>query len=74
MAKVIAVHGGGDWADASAEYVIPPENMDVEKEYAEFLEQWSGKNPLYTSFSKWLKDRGAREPNKDELEIYPEDV
>ena len=34
--KITAIHGGGDWCDASAEYLILPPGMDIEKEALEF--------------------------------------
>lgn len=79
MAKITALHGGGDWADASAEYLVLPVGMSIEDEYRA-REDWyysvyvpelrAGKKPKFFSFFDWLKDRGAREPNSVELEIF----
>ena len=79
MAKVTALHGGGDWADASAEYLILPVGMDINAEYRA-REDWyysvyvpesqAGKKPRYVSLFDWLKERGAREPSSDELEVF----
>jgi hypothetical protein len=27
MTKITAIHGGGDWADAAAEYLVLPEEI-----------------------------------------------
>jgi len=36
MAKITAIHGGGDWYDASADYVILPAEMDVDVAVANY--------------------------------------
>jgi hypothetical protein len=76
--KITAIHGGGDWYDASADYLILPEDMsyDVEKasrqkwyetEYNPAM--WRGEKPEYISMVDWLKQRGAVEPTEDQLTI-----
>jgi len=68
--KLIAIHGGGDWADASAEYLMLPEGMDANQEHWKYKQAMQGKvGGEYKSFCDWLKERGAREPTNDELEI-----
>ena len=39
MPTITAIHGGGDWADASANYLILPEGMDIEVE-SEAWRKW----------------------------------
>jgi len=74
--KIWALHGGGDWADASAEYLVLPEEVDIEAEAAAW-KNWYRKEYCsdlgkikFLSFHEWLKKKGAREPSSDELEIY----
>lgn len=79
MSKVWALHGGGDWADASAEYLILPEGLDIEAE-AKAREKWyleeyypkvrTPERLKYLSLFDWLLKKGAREPTPDELEIF----
>lgn len=78
MSKITAIHGGGDWADASADYLIVPESVNIENEKI-LWRDWYHKvycpsintpNKLsYIGFVDWLKKLGAREPAKSELEI-----
>jgi hypothetical protein len=80
--KITAIHGGGDWADASADYLILPDGMDFDAE-KQAREKWleevywplkrAGKHPEYISLVKWLVDRGAVEPTKDQLVIVNDD-
>ena len=78
MAKITAVEGGGDWADASVEYLVLPEGCDA----TQALEDWriwynkqykpafrEGKKPKYLTFVEWLIAEGAREPTDEELEV-----
>lgn len=76
--KITAIHGGSDWADASAEYIVLLEGMNIEeekkayrtwyeKEYVPALRA-DGK-PQYITFVDWLISKGARKPSDDELEI-----
>ncbi len=74
MSKIYAIHGGGDWADASAEYVVLPAGMDIEVErtaYREWFENVFRKNGRigYMSLTEWLLSRGARAPQDTELEV-----
>jgi len=80
--KITAIHGGGDWYDASADYLILPDGMDFEKERAAY-EQWHrdvfrgayerGEHVAYLSLFDWLTQRGAVEPTEDQLEIVGDD-
>jgi len=78
MAKITAIHGGGDWSDATANYLVLPEGIDAEKEvekrrkwyHEEYVPALKRKeNPKYIDMMEWLKNLGAREPMKEELEI-----
>ncbi len=82
MTKIIAIHGGSDWYDAFADYVILPAGMDIEKAAAN-RRKWykdvyrpavrQGKRPKCFTLSEWLLFHGAREPTEDELEIFCDD-
>lgn len=79
MSKILALHSGGDWADASAEYLVLPDGLSIEAE-AKAYQRWyrdeycvqlrAGDRPKYRSLFVWLLEKGAREPRDDELEIY----
>lgn len=81
MTKITALHGGGDWADASAQYLVLPDGLDIEAEAAK-RNTWyrneycpalrSGKSIEYLSLYDWLKRAGARDPLPEELTIYEE--
>ena len=77
MPKIIAIHGGDDWFDASANYVILPEGMDIQHEYEKYQDWYKNEYSLsrklkYMTFTEWLIKAGARETNNDELEIFSE--
>ena len=80
--KIIAICGGGDWADASVEHLILPDDLDLDKEQTAhrtwYRDEYSpdtrsGKNLEYFSLVDWLKQRGAREPTEDELDVRWDD-
>ncbi len=82
MAKITAIHSGGDWADASAEYLILPDGADIETLYANYHKWYKtvyrparkrGEQPSYFSFTEWALDHGAREATEDELEVFDEE-
>lgn len=80
--KITAIHGGGDWYDASAEYLILPEGMDFAQEKAA-REKWyreeycpalrRGEKPEYVSMCDWLRKRGAVEPTEAQLTVVWDD-
>lgn len=84
---ITAIHGGCDWVDASAEYVILPEGMDIvaekkayrkwyHEEYCPSFQEGllkRTKMPLYNSFVQWLLKRGAVEPTEDQLKVVWDD-
>ena len=73
MMKITAIHGGGDWHDASAEYLIVPENINIEQEKNKWEEwyrtEYCNHNIEFINFKQWLINLGARETTDDELEI-----
>lgn len=82
MSKITAIHSGGDWADASADYLVLPEGMDIEAEaskrkswyeevYLKSLREGNS-GVRYFSLYEWLKQNGARDPLPDELSVFDE--
>ena len=78
MPKITAIHSGCDWYDASADYVILPDGIDVQKEH-ECWNEWLawrryqfslGNKVQFTSFVDWPMRCGAREPTEEELTIF----
>jgi len=78
MTQITAIHDGGDWYDASADYLILPAGIDFATEKqkwqkwykTEFCPAWQrGEGPVYLNIVDWLKALGAREPTDEELTI-----
>lgn len=79
--KILAVHGGGDWADASAEYLVIPQGRDLAQDQQSyrrwyedvFLGKTSRKitleKPAFKSLVEYLKELGYREPTEKQLQI-----
>ena len=68
MRRIIAIYGGGDWADASVEHIEASDGLDLRQEqdlYDEwyFLIYCNEKNKVwpkiieYESFADWLISR-----------------
>jgi len=81
MTKIIAIHGGGDWYDASADYVVLKGGMQIPHEKKLYDEWYNeeycpafrlGENPTFYTFPEWLIERGARRTTNKELEIVGE--
>jgi hypothetical protein len=82
VTKVWALHGGGDWADASANYLVLPDGVDIAAEKQKW-DEWYRKvycgkrntdNAIkYKTFYTWLVDLGTREPTVEELEIFSDE-
>ncbi len=72
--RITAIHGGGDWADASADYLVLPEWLDVDVEHDKYREWfravYNHPEVKYQSFTDWLRRAGAREPLEEELTIF----
>ena len=62
--KIVAILGGGDWADASVEHVAVPNNMDIMQMYDQYREDIY--NEKWVSFREWLMQHGAREITDDD--------
>jgi len=77
--KITAIHSGGDWYDASADYVILPDGITIEDE-REAWRHWyetiylvqsnRGTCPGYKTLADFVLERGGRIPQNDELEIF----
>ena len=65
--KVLALKDGGDWADASVDFVVLPEGVDIMSELEIYLATVRYGND-WIRFPEWLRERGARYPSDDELE------
>lgn len=82
MTKIWAIHSGGDWHDASAEYLVLPDGMNLEDE-KKLWEKWyrdeycralrKGARPEFVSFTGQLRAKGATDPSKDQLEVFSDD-
>lgn len=70
--KIWAIMGGGDWYDASVEYVSLQSDTDINALSAEYKEG-GGFTKHGCCFANWLvKEKGCRLPTKDELEEVPD--
>ena len=76
-AKITAIYGGGDWADASVDHLVVPDDVSVDEQKKEWWNWYntaycpavrSGENPKYVGLVEWLVKLGARKPTEDELE------
>lgn len=83
MKKVTAIIGGCDWTDASVEYLVVNEDVNLKEKNKEYKEQWYWKEyfPVlktenkipFMDFAEWLINKGfARNTTDDELEEYYE--
>ena len=82
MKKIWAICGGGDWYDASIDYLILPNEMNIETEkklynhkmQEHYLANRNGRESKYPgTFVEHLISRGAIEPSDEQLEEYWED-
>ncbi len=73
--RLVAIYGGGDWADASVEHLLVPADMDLERERTAYIdrdrsldrERASHPGGCF-SFSAWLKRRGATDAEVEGFE------
>jgi hypothetical protein len=77
--KITAIHGGGDWYDASADYLVIPPDMDLDAQKAAWRVWYSthyrpalrgGPRVEYIPFVQWVIANGGREATEDEIEVY----
>ena len=75
MTRLVAIHGGGDWYDASADYVVLLVEADTDELWKEYR-QWywnRGKThqEKYLNFPEWLVEKGhARKADESDIEIF----
>jgi hypothetical protein len=82
--KLVAVHSGGDWYDASADYVVVPVDLDVQKQYEAYRDWYQNvyrkslvsrepdgprTNVKYQSFDEWLAKAG-RVAEDEDIEVF----
>lgn len=84
--RLVAILGGGDWADASVDHMALPDGMDPEAMRAKY-EDWYRNSYCagpsdpnrgllqppscrYMTFPEFLISRGARYTTEAELEVY----
>ena len=76
MSKIVAIMGGGDWADASVDHIVVPSDMDMDTEHRAYREWYrqkycsalrTGNKIPYLSFPEWLIKRGARQTTDNEV-------
>jgi hypothetical protein len=69
MAKITAIHAGGDWYDACAYYLVLPEGLNAEALYDKWIEFLRTSNGVI-SFEEWaVEHQGARYPTAEEFEL-----
>ncbi len=77
MAKIIAIHSGGDWYDASADYIVLPDGItsqEIIKQYGEWYRLFVAKRERreqinYISLAEFFLQNGGRRPEDSELEV-----
>ena len=79
MPKITAIESGGDWNDASVDYLCLPNGMNIEDEHRYYkfwlTNVYQVMTPIvkYQTFTEWLMSKGATEPEEAELDIFYED-
>lgn len=80
--KITAIHSGGDWADACANYVILPDGTTIENESIAWRHWYNttyvkgltyGPSIKYKTLVDFILERGGRIPRDDELEVFTDD-
>ena len=65
--KIVAIMGGGDWADASVEHLMIPKDMDIDQAYNDYNIDIRRPNARWVSFAEWLMQHGARNVTDSEV-------
>lgn len=73
MTKITAIESGGDWADASVNYLILPDGMIFEEQLRHYRQVGQSGEEAFVPLTAWLIRRGARAPTDGELEIVSDD-
>ena len=68
--RLVAIHGGGDWADASAEYLIVPPGVNLEAEY-EARKVWY-RDTYCPAYRAWQDGEGRKHWDDPTRERSPE--
>jgi len=75
--RVVALMGGGDWADASVTHLVVPDELDLEALKTEWRYWYNNiycknpeKNRKYRSFEDFIKERGGRPTTEKEVEEF----
>ncbi len=66
--KVLAYMSGGDWADASVDFMSIPADMDAGKLFEEYQRRGGYHGNGLKHFPAWLKERGASYVTDEPLE------
>ena len=73
--KLIAIHGGGDWADASAEYLIVPKTLNISEEMERYNNWYrtydSRKGHKFFTPLDWIRENvKCREVDDNDIEVF----
>lgn len=69
--RIVAIFGGGDWYDASVDYLVVPAGMDLDAEKEAHSKWWRSrsKGEPYKDFPERLIERGAARATQ--IEEFP---
>ena len=77
MSKIVAILGGGDWADASVDHVVLPDNANLEELHKRWYDWYrnhycpSMDTKNYINFVDFvIRETKGREATSDDLEVY----
>jgi hypothetical protein len=77
--RIVAILGGGDWADASVDHLVIPEGMKLAEMKAIYDDWYQSEylpmrpdQPKFISFTEYLKQQGARSTTSEEVEEFQE--
>lgn len=78
MSKLVAILGGGDWADASVDFLMLPDDInldDAKQAWREWYRTYDPyAKPTYMPFVEFVKKRySATEPDDTQLTVYWDD-
>ena len=79
MSKLVAILGGGDWADASVDFLMLPDDINLEDAKRAWREWYKTYDPyakscIYISFVEFVKKNySATEPDDTQLTVYWDD-